>query len=1002
MKWKIAILFLMILFGIIIASSASNEDKISKEVHENIAKNNKVRVIVELKESSQKAKEDITNSVGKENTKHIFDKSVAVEISENELNELINNPNIESVVLDRHVKTFLQDSVLLINATTTWPVQISGINITGIDETICIIDTGVNSTHPDLQNKVVAEYCYCSINEGANANCCAGNLSETNDATDNNGHGTHVSGIVVANNTIKGVAIGAKIVAIKALNSSGDGISSDIKAAIDWCINNTNIQNYNISVVSMSLGGGSYTSYCNSDFLASSINSAVGKNVSVVVATGNSGSSSQISSPACVQNATSVASSTKTDGLSSFSNRNNITDLFAPGSSINSTRLNPGSLLTGCSSGGNNYMICSGTSMATPHVAGAFALVRQFFRLENGRVSTPYEIESALKDTGKIIYDSGSGLNFSRIDVYSAILSLDATSPNVTLISPSNNIISSNANQTFNCNATDEIGLANLTLEIWNSTSLYYENTTQSSENSLEIEFNVSMGEENYKWNCLAYDRNNNYAYANANYSITIENIAVSLISPLNNTITNQNRTFNCSATSLNNLSNVTLSIWNSSSILAYNKTNNISGTSNSSLFNYNFSYQDVYKWNCLFRNNINNYNSATSNFSIRYDITAPTLNITSPLNNSWNNSGKFNVSIDETGICIYSLNSGTDNLTMNSLNNISFGAVNSSLNGIQNVTFYCNDSAGNIKSSGGISFGIDLNKPAIDLISPTDSYSETSSSTSINFQFNFSDESNISECSLIINGVVNSTNSSITNQSQTHEFSQTFTPGTYNWSINCTDEIGNIGNSSVRSFTINSPATSSSSSGGGGNRYNIYNPTDEEMLSRYTKELEKNDKIKFNIEGESHLLTITDIKTNFVSIILQSYAINLLIEVGESAKINLSSSEYYDLQIKLNNIANQKANLTIQAIHEEIISSDYTPSALTKNETDTSKVEDNEEDIQEDEKINKDKKNIIITILIIAIIYILIKILMGKKQKIQKQRIDKTIKKLKNKSNKE
>jgi len=338
----------------------------------------------------------------------------------------------------------------------------------------------------------------------------------------------------------------------------------------------------------------------------------------------------------------------------------------------------------------------------------------------------------------------------------------------------------------------------------------------------------------------------------------------------------------------------------------------------------------------------------------------------------------------------------------MNSLNNISFGAVNSSLNGIQNVTFYCNDSAGNIKSSGGISFGIDLNKPAIDLISPTDSYSETSSSTSINFQFNFSDESNISECSLIINGVVNSTNSSITNQSQTHEFSQTFTPGTYNWSINCTDEIGNIGNSSVRSFTINSPATSSSSSGGGGNRYNIYNPTDEEMLSRYTKELEKNDKIKFNIEGESHLLTITDIKTNFVSIILQSYAINLLIEVGESAKINLSSSEYYDLQIKLNNIANQKANLTIQAIHEEIISSDYTPSALTKNETDTSKVEDNEEDIQEDEKINKDKKNIIITILIIAIIYILIKILMGKKQKIQKQRIDKTIKKLKNKSNKE
>ena len=284
-------------------------------------------------------------------------------------------------------------------------------------------------------------------------------INNDEDPYDDHGHGTHVSGIIVSNHsTYTGVAPGASIVALKACNSGGSCPDSAILSSIDWCVNNASI--FNISVISMSLGGGSFGSYCD-DVLGqasykSSIDSAVAMNISVVAATGNDYDSNNILSPACIFNSTSVGSTTKSDGVSGFSNRNSITDLFAPGSDIYSTVV------------GGGIDTNSGTSMATPHVSGAFVLFNQFNRNELKLNYTPQEIQDILNDTGVDVDDSGgSGLHFSRINIYGAISSLDLSGPVISVINPDNNSAVNNLSFIVNISASEI--LDNATLEVDNT-----------------------------------------------------------------------------------------------------------------------------------------------------------------------------------------------------------------------------------------------------------------------------------------------------------------------------------------------------------------------------------------------------------------------------------------------------------------------------------------------------------------------------------------------------
>ncbi|MBR9683637.1 S8 family serine peptidase, partial [Candidatus Woesearchaeota archaeon] len=233
---------------------------------------------------------------------------------------------------------------------------------------------------------------------------------ESNSAEDDHGHGTHVSGIAAGNhNTYRGVAPEAGIIAIKVCNSGGSCNSDDVISAIDWCTNNAS--KYNISVISISLGGdGPYNTYCddNSYGIAPGINSAVAENINVVISSGNNGWTTGISSPACVENATPVGAVNSADAVSY--NRGDILDLLAPGVSITSTYMN----------GGTTSL--SGTSMAAPHIAGAMVLLKQYWKLAYNQTLTPQQVEDKLTIKGEPVDDSGSSGNiYSRVDILRAI-----------------------------------------------------------------------------------------------------------------------------------------------------------------------------------------------------------------------------------------------------------------------------------------------------------------------------------------------------------------------------------------------------------------------------------------------------------------------------------------------------------------------------------------------------------------------------------------------------
>ncbi|MBI2632720.1 S8 family serine peptidase [Candidatus Pacearchaeota archaeon] len=997
MKLKIFLIIITAIFLITLSISLVNAEiakaKVDMKVIDKVSKGEKARVFIKFRETGLKINESkilssksnydaqekeiqafnknkrnlVSNEIGKNKVRHEFQDTISAEIGKEDLNKLQQQDFIEKIeeVGVRHI--MLQDSVVLINASRTHSLGISSVNLTGRGESICVIDTGVNYSHESLGN------CYGNNSVSSGCKVVGGYdfVNSDSDPRDDHGHGTHVAGIAAANGSIKGVAPGARIIGIKVCDSGGACSDDDIIAGINWCVGNSTT--YNISVISLSLGSGLYSTYCNNDSLAPAINSAVGANISVAIASGNglnndgNGNSNQIASPACVQNATAVGATDKSDSITSYSDRNSLMSLLAPGGTSSSTMSQINST---CLGGG--YCGNQGTSMATPHVSGSIALIKEYLSL-TGRTRTAKQVETILNNTGLRISDSASGINYTRINAYQAIISIDNFPPNVTLLSPGNNSVSVNQNQTFRCNMTD-LSLKNVSFYLWNSSSVFNQSFRSISSNAIAFEINITnLALGAYNWNCLVADENNNTAFAISNFTFTIASLDVNLLSPNNGLKTRQNQTFSCNATSNNLFINMSFYIWNSSGAITNITNRSLNGTQNTTNISFNFTLQDDYQWNCLFVNNQSALSFASNNYTISYDLTSPRTNITSPINASYYNSARLNVSLNENGSCIYSFDYGNNNYSMVSSDNKNFSAVNSTLlqGDYYNVTFYCNDSAGNINNSDVYNFNIDLSKPNVSLLTPIDGYSVSASSTALNFTFNVSDNLNISYCNLILNGDINITNSSIINQSLNHSFTQTLYSGTYTWGINCSDQAGNIGNSSLRSITISAPASSTSSSaggggGGGGSNAQTFVPSSDEVNRGFTRDLSKNDKIKFliyDIKAEQHIVEIKEIGKDYVNITVNSTIVNLLLGIGQSAKINLTSANYYDLYIKLENITVGKAKLTIQLIKEIINNGKIgINESLRGNGSNIS--EDNENQTMNEDGKERDKREGIISII--------------------------------------
>lgn len=444
--------------------------------------------------------------------------AVSTEIPESEIAVLERDPNVLAVERSRPVHAFLQESVPLINGDDTWNILVAGLNVTGQGTSVCVIDTGVDYTHPDLGggwgNKVVAGY-----NAITDTDCSLNNTA----CLDDYGHGTHVAGIVAANGAVKGVAPGAKIVAVKALDAGGSGSLSDVDAGIDWCISNA--AQYNITSISMSLGTWyvHYSSFCDNDTeyisTKSLIDAAVGKNISVVVATGNEHNYAGISAPACIRNATRVTATDKSGNYADFANRAaSFPDILAaPGVDINSTV--PSGSCKWCAASG--YRPLGGTSMSTPHVSGAISLISQAYKSMYGFLPSPALVEAMLIETGKKIYDSKTGINFSRINVLAALGSF--TLPDTFF--PYNNITGESAQITINESESVyfNISLGNETEFLWYLNGIMQNNSLANY--TWHTDFNSSG-----TW-AMRTEAANNYPAGSFTWNITVLDVPLAITS---------------------------------------------------------------------------------------------------------------------------------------------------------------------------------------------------------------------------------------------------------------------------------------------------------------------------------------------------------------------------------------------------------------------------------------------------------------------------------------
>jgi subtilisin family serine protease len=381
---------------------------------------------------------------------HSFDSIAAFSgtVSGDGLLQLSSQAAVERIDLDNGGSARLTEAVPPLHLDAVQQLAFTGKGVT-----VAVLDTGVDTDHPDLADSLVAEHCFCS--DGAGNGCCPDGSSEQDgagSAEDDNGGGTYVTGIITSNGSIapRGGAPDAQIVAVKVLDDNASlATTAQLVAGLDWILDNRP----DVRVVTMGLGTSAlFEGDCGkldppdatAMAVARAVDALTASGVLVVASSGNQCSGVGMPVPACIANTLSVGAvyganlgrqnfpfpsvvcegiprlgcedqTTQADQVTCFSNSNATTDLFAPGVNITSTGLD------------GFKSTFSGTSASSATAAACAAIL-----LEVEPTLRPDELEVLLESSTTLVTDSTNGLSFPRLDCGESLAALVKLLPTAT------------------------------------------------------------------------------------------------------------------------------------------------------------------------------------------------------------------------------------------------------------------------------------------------------------------------------------------------------------------------------------------------------------------------------------------------------------------------------------------------------------------------------------------------------------------------------------------
>ncbi len=397
----------------VVGSRIASGAEIAPEMRRELNLHGAIRVIVELDEATPPPRSRLQETRGRTEAqdrvvarlpagcalRHRYRYSPALALmitSEEALEAVASLPEVARISPDIEGRGALLESRALVRAN-----EVFDLGVTGEGRVVAILDTGVDTDHPDLAGTVVHAYHFFGIGDTGPG------------AEDDHGHGTHVAGIIASRGvrSPRGLAPASEIVAIKVLSESNRGFLTDWAAGVEHVIG-LHDDGLRIDVINMSLVSDAlYPGICDGSVLVfrNACEAAKGRGILLVASSGDTGSADGIRSPACYSAVVAIGSASETppEAISAFTDRSGLVDLLAPGETITSAGL------------GGGAVTVSGTSQAAAHVSGVALLLRQI-----APDLDPDGVLEVLESTGVPIGDAATGLSFPRIDALQAVTEL--------------------------------------------------------------------------------------------------------------------------------------------------------------------------------------------------------------------------------------------------------------------------------------------------------------------------------------------------------------------------------------------------------------------------------------------------------------------------------------------------------------------------------------------------------------------------------------------------